>query len=517
MVADTSSVDRDGALLTITQSREFLNSVATGLLLHGADGAIARSNRAATELLGATYEQLSGRTLFNPGWGAVHEDGSPFPAEERPVMQTLFSGEASAGVIVGIDNPGRARRWLSVSTYPVVVDGHVKGAVSSFVDVSDRQRKEHGLQLLTEVNRIVMFASDEVDPLQNLCNALVEYGPYALAWIGTASDDDEFTIDISYAAGVTDYLFEGMTSWSEEKDSGLGPVGTAMRTGVTQVVNDLPNDSLFEPWRERAATFGLTSVVAIPCTPEGRRLTLNVYDRHIFAFDETTVQGLEMIARESEFGVARLRSAQQVAAALDGTLAALGQMTESRDPYTEGHQVYVGLLGAAIATHLGLEARMVKLIRQSGEVHDIGKIAIPAEILTRPGKLTALEFEMLKSHTTVGSDILSKASLPWPIAEVAEQHHERLNGSGYPHGLVADEINLPSRIIAVSDVVEAMTHHRPYRSALGLDKALAEVTAGAGTLYDAQVVESCLAVFEAGFTFESSHLFLDGRDARGPR
>lgn len=230
---------------------------------------------------------------------------------------------------------------------------------------------------------------------------------------------------------------------------------------------------------------------------------LVVYRRHISAFDDSAVRGLEEIVRESEFGVAHMRSVAKLKQALEATLSSLGQMTETRDPYTAGHQTRVGSLGAAIATHLGLDANMIELIRQSGDVHDIGKIAIPSEILTRPGRLSTLEYDMVKTHTTVGFAILSKASLPWPIADVALSHHERLDGSGYPSGLLADEIILPARIIAVADVVEAMTQHRPYRPALGLDMALAEVAKGAGTLFDREVVKSCRVLFESGFTFES--------------
>jgi HD-GYP domain-containing protein (c-di-GMP phosphodiesterase class II) len=146
---------------------------------------------------------------------------------------------------------------------------------------------------------------------------------------------------------------------------------------------------------------------------------------------------------------------------------------------------------------------LITLIRQSGEVHDLGKVAIPSEILNKPGRLSALEFEIVKGHTTVGFEILSKASLPWPIAEVALQHHERLDGSGYPNGLRANEIIQPALIIAVADVVDAMTQHRPYRPGHGLDAALSEVGSGAGKLYDSDVVEACLAVFKNGFTFES--------------
>jgi PAS domain S-box-containing protein len=503
-----SGADHESQLESLFARRELLDSLATGLLLFGNDGNLLDCNRAGLDLLGITRDQLAGLAVSDPRWGAVHEDGTQYPADERPTMVTMESGEPCSDVIVGIDNPGMARRWLSNSTYPVTFDGSASGVLSSLVDVSNRVQKEHLLRLLTGVNRVVMSASHESDPLQSLCTTLVEQGHYALAWIGVASNVQEGEINIACAAGVTDYPYDGMVSWSGSKETGSGPVGTALRTGITQVLNDLTNESLFGPWRERASQFGLTSCVAIPFAPGARRAVLAIYDRHIFAFDETTVQGLEEIAREAEFGIAHVLSTKRLEAALDGTIAALARMTETRDPYTAGHQLRVGSLGsslgAAIATQHGLDAKMIELVRQSGEVHDIGKIAVPAEILSRPGRLSSLEFELVKRHTLVGYDILSQASLPWPIAEVALQHHERMDGSGYPNGLLGGDIILPARIIAVADVVEAMTQHRPYRPGLGIDIALAEVTAGAGTLFDADVVKSCLAVFEAGFTFGTS-------------
>ena len=486
-------------------SGEFFDALRTGVMLFDVDGVAINCNRAATELLGATPEQLKGHRSDEMLLGAVREDGSPLRRTEYTSTRVLRTGEPCYGVVMGVDILGQSRRWLSVDGYPVVVEGRVEGAVVLFDDVSDQWRQRHSLQLLTEVNRFVMFATDDIDPLQHLCEALVESGPYALAWIGLPSLDEEHDIDVAFSCGATDYPYEGMVSWSESKESGRGPVGTALRTGAIQVVNDMAVQSQTEPWRERASQFGLGSCIAIPFAPGGRKAVLSIYDRHIFAFDELTIQGLEALVRQSEFGIAHVHSMKKLEAALDGTLAALGQMTETRDPYTAGHQLHVGSLGAslgaAIATQHGLDIEMIELIRQSGEVHDIGKIAVPSEILTKPGRLSPLEFEMVKRHTVVGYEILSKASLPWPIAEVALQHHERLDGSGYPYGIPASEIILPARIIAVADVVEAMTQHRPYRPGLGLDKALAEVSAGAGTLFDADVVKSCIAVFEAGFTF----------------
>jgi hypothetical protein len=488
-------------------SSEFLDNIRTGIAIIDADGVLIDCNRAATFMLGISRDQLIGHASSRNPLKAVREDGSRLPGSEFAAIRVLRTGEPCGGVIMGVDNPGRSRRWLWVDSYPLKVDGVVKGAASWFYDASDQIKNRRLLQLNNEVNQMVLSAGEDKDPLQLLCDVLVQDGPYALAWIGLPSTAEEGAIEVAYSSGVTEYPFNGMVSAVGSRDTGLGPVGTAFRTGTTQTVNDLPNDSLFAPWRERAAEFGLGSCLAIPFSPGGRRAVLAIYDQHTSAFDEITVKGLESLARESELGIAHAESLTKLSAALDGTLAALGEMTETRDPYTAGHQVNVGSLGASLAESIasayGLDAAMIKLIRQSGEVHDIGKISVPSEILTRPGRLTAIEYEMVKRHTLVGYEILSKASLPWPIAEVALQHHERMDGSGYPNGLTGEEIILPARIVAVADVVEAMTQHRPYRPGLGIDKALAEVTAGAGKLFDAEVVASCLAAFDSGFTFEN--------------
>jgi HD-GYP domain-containing protein (c-di-GMP phosphodiesterase class II) len=491
---------QDIRLETVLVETEFLDSVGMGLIIQGKNGEVIDHNLTARQLLGITQEGLMNFHFGSP-IDIIREDGSPFPVEERPVAITLRTGEQFKQVVMGIESPGQALRWLIVDTWPLIVEGEVAAVISVFDDYTDRWKKRHLLELLSEVMREVAFATDEQSSLRQLCDALVEHGPYALAWVGTPSSSEESGIDVVCASGKTDYLDGLSISWSGSKDSGRGPIGTAMRTGATQVVNDLTQDSMFERWRARAEMFELASLIAIPLKLDGRRAVLGVYDRHIYAFDQSGISGLEDIMQQVEFGIEHVRSVARLGHALNGTLAALGQMTDTRDPYTAGHQSHVGRLSEAIATRLGLDSHMGTLIRQSGEVHDIGKIAVPSEILTRPGRLSKLEFEMVKLHTIVGWEILEKASLPWPIAEVALQHHERMDGSGYPSGLTAGKIILPARIIGVADVVEAMTQHRPYRPGLGLDRALSEIRSGAGVLYDTDVVDACLAVFEEGFEF----------------
>jgi HD-GYP domain-containing protein (c-di-GMP phosphodiesterase class II) len=480
----------------------FVDSLVEGMVLVDHDGVVVDFNKAAGEILLVETNDLMGASLFEPMLGSTFEDGSPISLNEHPVMVTLQTGEACPGVTIGVDLP-TARRWLRTYTTPCTREGSTRGAVVKFVDITEEVRRERNFQVLLAVHRLVVSATDVSEFLQLLCATFVELARCGLAAISIRSVDNMGAMEVPYAAGATDFLYEGMGSWLGSAENGRGPTGTAMRTRVTQVANLLAVHPGYEPWRERAEQFGLESLVAVPFSLGPQAAVLTLCSAHPYAFDESAVQGLDVVAREIEFGISHVRTIKDLARALDGTLDALSKMTESRDPYTQGHQLNVGALGAAIATHLGLDSTMVSLIRQSGEVHDVGKIAVPAEILTRPGRLGALEYELVKSHTTVGADILTKASLPWPIAEVALQHHERMDGSGYPNGLLGGEIIQPARIIAVADVVEAMTQHRPYRPGLGVDKALAEVTRGAGTLFDADVVRACLAVFDSGFSFES--------------
>lgn len=179
----------------------------------------------------------------------------------------------------------------------------------------------------------------------------------------------------------------------------------------------------------------------------------------------------------------------------------LSKTIELKDPYTAGHQRKVMLLATKIAEAMDLDKDKIEGIRVASYLHDIGKITIPSEILNKPGKLSDLEFEIVKTHPTAGFEILKDVSFPWPVAEIVFQHHERLNGSGYPRGLKNGEILLEAKIIAVADVIEAMTSHRPYRPPMSLEVALDEIKKNKGILYDPEVVDITVKLFEEGFSF----------------
>ena len=198
----------------------------------------------------------------------------------------------------------------------------------------------------------------------------------------------------------------------------------------------------------------------------------------------------------------RLQHAERLHRSLEQTIAAVAMTVEKRDPYTAGHQQRTTELAVAIAKEMKLDPRRIDGIRVATSIHDIGKIYIPAEILNRPGRLSSAEFDMIKTHPEVGFDIVHNVEFPWPVAQTILQHHERIDGSGYPRGLKGDEIIQEARILAVADVVEAITSHRPYRAALGIDEALHEIEAYRGTRYDPVVVDACLRLFrEQDFKF----------------
>jgi PAS domain S-box-containing protein len=224
----------------------------------------------------------------------------------------------------------------------------------------------------------------------------------------------------------------------------------------------------------------------------GRAATLN------FFTDITERKKAEASLAES---FAQLRSA------LGATVQAIAVTVETRDPYTAGHQRRVADLARSIAREMNLSRDQIEGIRTAAIIHDLGKISVPAEILSKPAKLTDIEFSLIKTHPQSGYDILKDIEFPWPVARMVLEHHERMDGSGYPNGLKGDQTLLESRILSVADVVEAMASHRPYRPSLGIEAALEEIEKNREILYDGKVVDACLRLFrEKKFHFSGHDL-----------
>ncbi len=226
----------------------------------------------------------------------------------------------------------------------------------------------------------------------------------------------------------------------------------------------------------------------------------------LVATDLTEVKQIEEIVAAKKMALAALKASNELQQSLEESIKSIANTVESRDEYTAGHMRRVGQLASAIARELGLSEETIHGIELASTIHDVGKISIPVEILTKPVKLSKVEYQLIQTHVDAGYDIIKNIKFPWPIALIILQHHERMDGSGYPQGLKGDEILLGSRIIALSDVIEAMASRRPYRSELGIDAALAEIKQGRGTLYDPAVVDACVRLFdEKRFSFALNH------------
>jgi putative nucleotidyltransferase with HDIG domain len=256
------------------------------------------------------------------------------------------------------------------------------------------------------------------------------------------------------------------------------------------------------------------SALLVPMQVAGETTgVIEVHSRRVGGYTDGHVELLAGMANVAAIAMrnARLieriaRGAEKLRSTLSGTINALSMASETRDPYTAGHQRRVTELASAIGEALELPAEKMDGLRMAGLLHDIGKMAVPAEILVKPSRLTETEFELLQAHPTVGFNILKSAEMPQQVAEIVLQHHERLDGSGYPHGIRGDEIMLEARILAVADVVEAMSSHRPYRPALGLEAALKEIETQMGSQFDPSVVEVCVALCREGaFTFSQEN------------
>jgi|GEM_PF-2397490 len=291
-------------------------------------------------------------------------------------------------------------------------------------------------------------------------------------------------------------------------DLGKGLVGKVWASGETVYIEDYQN------WDERLRGPDFDSIRAIAGIPlklKGRvvgvlGLLHSDAKRKLRESDLTILNKLAELATISLnnsilFEAVRdLKSA--VVATLEETIQAVAHTVEIRDPYTAGHQRRVALLSCAIARKMALPEEQIKGIEMAATIHDIGKLYVPSELLSKPCKLMDIEFNVIRHHAQAGYDILKDIKFPWPIAQVVYQHHEKLNGTGYPCGLSGDEIILEARIVSVADVVEAISSHRPYRPALGFDIAIKEINAKKGSDFDPQVVDACIEVLKEGIQLD---------------
>lgn len=282
---------------------------------------------------------------------------------------------------------------------------------------------------------------------------------------------------------------------------GEGIAGLVAQKGEPLIISGRLNS----PQIKRKGKYeGINSICAPLKTKKGVIGIINL-NRKVDAepFTEDDLKLLSTIAHEAATVIERVSLYQELHKTYLSTINAIAKIVEIRDPYTAGHQKRVAKLVCAIAEEMSLPQDKTEGLYAAGILHDIGKMNVPTEILSKPGRLSEIELGLIKTHPQAGSDIIKEMEFPWAVSLIVLQHHERLNGSGYPQGLKGEDILMEAKIIGVADVVEAMSSHRPYRPALGIDKVLEEISQNRGILYDREVVDACLKLFkEKGFKFE---------------
>jgi len=379
---------------------------------------------------------------------------------------------------------------------------------------STLEKHSWALSALAEAAAALARADSQDLLVKEVCNAIASQGPYVLAWVGRAENDSHKTVTVIGGAGsALGYVDNIAVSWSDKNLTGLGPAGVAIRTGKPSIVVDTESDTSFVSWKELAHKFLIRSALGCPIQDRDKIYgCLLVYSKVPDAFGPNEVLLFESLAKEIGFGLRAIdrqhilddqihqkeKIQEHFSDALRSIIEAMAKTMEWRDPYTAGHQKRVALIATAIAKKLNYSNETIQVIYMAAMVHDIGKVAVPSEILTKPTRLTDLEMKMVREHAETGYQILKDIPFPWPIAEMVHQHHERLDGSGYPRGLKGDDISLEARILAVADTIEAMSTHRPYRPARGLASAMDEIRSEAGTKLDAKVVDAAFELMHEG-------------------
>jgi PAS domain S-box-containing protein/putative nucleotidyltransferase with HDIG domain len=492
-----------------------LKSIGDAVIATNTEGHITFMNPVAELLTGWKDAEALERDL-NEVFSVRDQDGCILI--KNPVAKVLEDG-----VVVDLRNNllfnrDGTRLIVDDSAAPIVDDhGNIVGAVLVFRDVTERRKAEdkraklNGLLMaVRNMNESLLRVKSEPELFQQICESLATVVSFKLVTINLLDKDRYEIKPVAYAGGADGFLPLCSFTWDELAE-GRSPVGTAITTGAPCVVNDTEDDPSYAPWRSEALKRGFNSIAALPLVSNGEVMgSLDVYSGEKEAFGPEEIEFLMEAAGDITVALKSLRLEKELETSLASmkkvlgeTVEAIAYMSEMRDPYTAGHQRRVAKLASAVAREMGMAEEQVEGIRVSGFLHDVGKIVVPAEILSKPGRINEAELSLIRTHSSVGYEILKLLEFPWPVAKAVLQHHERRDGSGYPGGLTAEVLTVEAEILAVSDVVESMASRRPYREALGIDKALEEISEKKGTLYNPQVVDACLRLFrDKGFQLD---------------
>ena len=372
-----------------------------------------------------------------------------------------------------------------------------------------RRQAEQAHRFVVASNHALIHGEDQESLLLEVCDVAVGIAGYQCAWIGTVDYQDITSLTLLSSTGDYPELVRWIREHGLPADS---PGGRAVRSRTPVFIGDLSAPGLPEV-AALATSMGLRSLAVLPLNGFQDQVVgvLFVYSDKSDAFDAREQELMAALAEDLSFGLRhltseRLRTESERELLISGerldrltlqVVEAMGRIVELRDPYTQGHEYGVAALSVAIGTEMGLSEDVLQGLRVAGLLHDIGKMAIPSEILVKPGRLTEVEMTLVQSHVRFSYDMLKGIDFPWPVADAVLQHHERADGSGYPNRLSGDAIMLESRVLAVADVLEAMSGHRPYRPAMGLEAALQELV-GHSEAYDRDVLAAVEQLSKVG-------------------
>ena len=393
-----------------------------------------------------------------------------------------------------------------------------KKSVASLMDITERKQAEEKikhlnlvLRAIRSVNQLIVKEKNRESLLKGACNNLIKTRGYHSAWIALLDEGGKLETYAEAGLGkaflpIVEMLKKGeliVCGNKALKQQGVvtikDPASTCLECPLIKLHSDRRAMTIRLEHDKKGYGFASVSVPTyLADNQEEQSLFKEVAGDIAFAIHDIILDKERKKAEEK-----LQKTHQRLKKTMDATIETMSKIVEVKDPYTAGHQHRVSQLATAIAKELNLSPDKIEGIRIASLIHDIGKISVPTEILSKSTKLTDIEFSLIKGHSQIGYDILKSIDFSYPIAQIVFQHHERLNGSGYPHNLKDDEILLEARILGVADVVEAMSSHRPYRPARGIDKALEEISQNKGIFYDPKVVDACLKLFkEKGFKFE---------------
>ena len=421
-------------------------------------------NKAAERVIGYKREELIGKSFLKLKLLSLAD----IPKAAKLLVKNLRGLPTGPDEFI-LNRKDNSKVIVEISTYPVKIKGRTL-ALSIARDTTERKKAEQNIK----------SAKDELQMIMDSVPAIIFYKDTEGRIIrANKTFADSLKLPVKDIVGkTTEELFPKEQAENMRKDD------------KEVIISGKPKRNIIQPYT----------------TPDGTKLLIT--DKIPYKDKEGKVTGV--IGLSKDITVQRKaeqklqQTFQKLKKTMDATIDTMSNMIEVKDPYTAGHQYRVSQLATAIAKKLNLSEDKIEGIRIASLIHDIGKIGLPTEILSKPSKLTDIEFSLIKGHSQIGYDILKSIDFSYPIAQIVLQHHEKINGSGYPNNLKGDEILLEAKIIGVADVVEAMSSFRPYRPALGIDKALEEISQNKGILYDPEAVDVCLKLFkEKGFKFKS--------------